>query len=183
MFPRERREKLTRKRKICEKICCARGERFDQKYQICACCFVFEKRLFAQFDFSSFFSSSLLSRGRFIVANCERASESFTKAPALRAPERPSRELRRFCLVSTRFYLRKIKQIRALDFVEVASTERQKKKRKLVGALCRVLDDRLRFASRGASRTKELTSVTITLINLSSMFRVFYRFFRMSKKL
>lgn len=43
------------------------------------------------------------------------------------------------------------------------NTERQKK-RKLVGALCRVLDDRLGFASRGASQIKELTSVAITLI-------------------
>lgn len=41
----------------------------------------------------------------------------------------------------------KIIQIRALDYVE--AVYQATKKRKLVGALCRVLDDWSRFASRG----------------------------------
>jgi len=66
-------------------------------------------------------------------------------------PKRASEELRRLCLALMRFYT-KIIQIRALDYMEVVY--QATKKRKLVGALCRVLDDWSRFASREASRVK-----------------------------
>lgn len=115
------------------------------KYRISNSCI----SLYSQEMFSVFF----LSWRRNIYRRIMRMRASPSR---LGASEIASEELRRLCLALMRFYT-KIIQIRALDYVEVVY-QATKKKRKLVGALCRVLDDWSRFASRRASRVEKMAN-------------------------
>lgn len=110
------KQKLYKREKSARNLCVKRksldwrNTRIKSYYVIlekhlCVCCFFF----------SSLFAFLESPNERTV---CRRTTSSASESFAFWAPERASRELRRLCLALTRFYT-KIKQIRALDFVEV----------------------------------------------------------------